>query len=244
MPAQAGGKIYTFDQLALMAPTGSNCILMRGPKNSREAVKHRGAAGAHQITPLQFDLTLWQLGYDGLRNLVAMSAGGNRRSLISSCRARRVISFYSPVTMQATGAALSAAAEPVCGLILDPCDHPVSWDTGCLSGAGECSVLVIWPAAFDIAICVLQVCRTRTPSPMCAARAASSRRLAAGGRAVASRLRRCLALSIRAAAAGALALTWYGAPVNAAAFPAAQTLREHDCSHPAGLGTMSALIVW
>lgn len=43
---QAGGKIYTFDQLALMAPTGSNCILMRGPKNSREAVKHRGAAGA------------------------------------------------------------------------------------------------------------------------------------------------------------------------------------------------------
>ena len=42
---QAGGKIFTFDQLALMAPTGSNCILMRGPKNSREAVKHRGAAG-------------------------------------------------------------------------------------------------------------------------------------------------------------------------------------------------------
>ena len=46
MALQAGGKIYTFDQLALMAPTGSNCILMRGPKNSREAVKHRGAAGA------------------------------------------------------------------------------------------------------------------------------------------------------------------------------------------------------
>lgn len=44
---QAGGKIFTFDQLALMAPTGSNCILMRGPKNSREAVKHRGAAGEY-----------------------------------------------------------------------------------------------------------------------------------------------------------------------------------------------------
>ncbi len=43
--AQAGGKILTFDQLALLAPTGSNCILLRGPKNSREAVKHRGAPG-------------------------------------------------------------------------------------------------------------------------------------------------------------------------------------------------------
>ena len=52
MAVQAGGKIYTFDQLALMAPTGSNCILMRGPKNSREAVKHRGAAGAHSLLPL------------------------------------------------------------------------------------------------------------------------------------------------------------------------------------------------
>ena len=49
MALQAGGKIFTFDQLALMAPTGSNCILMRGPKNSREAVKHRGAAGVSSI---------------------------------------------------------------------------------------------------------------------------------------------------------------------------------------------------
>ena len=43
--AQAGGKIYTFDQLALMAPMGSNCVLMRGPKHSRETVKHFGAPG-------------------------------------------------------------------------------------------------------------------------------------------------------------------------------------------------------
>lgn len=126
MPVQAGGKIFTFDQLALMAPTGSNCILMRGPKNSREAVKHRGAAGAHQITPLQSDLTWWQLGHDALRNVVAMSAGGNRRSLISSCRACCVISFYASEFLEATGAALSAAPEPVCGLILSACNHPVS----------------------------------------------------------------------------------------------------------------------
>jgi large subunit ribosomal protein L18e len=42
---KAGGEIMTFDQLALVAPTGSNTVLLRGPKNSREAVKHFGAAG-------------------------------------------------------------------------------------------------------------------------------------------------------------------------------------------------------
>jgi large subunit ribosomal protein L18e len=42
---KAGGEILTFDQLALIAPTGSNTVLLRGPKNSREAVKHFGAAG-------------------------------------------------------------------------------------------------------------------------------------------------------------------------------------------------------
>jgi hypothetical protein len=41
---QAGGEIITFDQLALIAPTGSNTVLLRGPKNSREAVKHFGPA--------------------------------------------------------------------------------------------------------------------------------------------------------------------------------------------------------
>ncbi|KAL0248097.1 hypothetical protein GEMRC1_003334 [Eukaryota sp. GEM-RC1] len=37
---KAGGEIITFDQLALRAPTGSNAVLLRGPKDSREAVKH------------------------------------------------------------------------------------------------------------------------------------------------------------------------------------------------------------
>mmetsp|Transcript_12780 Transcript_12780/g.35908 ORF Transcript_12780/g.35908 Transcript_12780/m.35908 type:complete len:189 (+) Transcript_12780:97-663(+) len=41
---KAGGECLTFDQLALEAPTGSGCILLRGPKNSREAVKHFGRA--------------------------------------------------------------------------------------------------------------------------------------------------------------------------------------------------------
>lgn len=39
---RAGGEILTLDQLALRAPTGANTILLRGKKNSREAVKHFG----------------------------------------------------------------------------------------------------------------------------------------------------------------------------------------------------------
>lgn len=38
----AGGETITLDQLALRAPTGSNTLLLRGPKNAREAVKHFG----------------------------------------------------------------------------------------------------------------------------------------------------------------------------------------------------------
>ncbi|KAH8596395.1 60S ribosomal protein L18 [Bisporella sp. PMI_857] len=38
----AGGETLTLDQLALRAPTGSNTLLLRGPKNSREAFKHFG----------------------------------------------------------------------------------------------------------------------------------------------------------------------------------------------------------
>lgn len=43
----AGGECLTLDQLALRAPTGSNTVLLRGPKNAREAVKHFGM-GPHQ----------------------------------------------------------------------------------------------------------------------------------------------------------------------------------------------------
>lgn len=37
----AGGEIITFDQLALRSPTGSNTVLLRGPK-SRKALAHFG----------------------------------------------------------------------------------------------------------------------------------------------------------------------------------------------------------
>lgn len=38
----AGGECLTLDQLALRSPTGANTLLLRGPKNAREAVKHFG----------------------------------------------------------------------------------------------------------------------------------------------------------------------------------------------------------
>ncbi|WAR57235.1 hypothetical protein PtB15_8B282 [Puccinia triticina] len=38
----AGGECLTLDQLALRCPTGSNTVLLRGKRNSREAVRHFG----------------------------------------------------------------------------------------------------------------------------------------------------------------------------------------------------------
>ena len=46
---QAGGECLTFDQLALLAPTGTNTCLLRGPKNAREAVKHFGKAPGETV---------------------------------------------------------------------------------------------------------------------------------------------------------------------------------------------------
>ena len=40
----AGGEVITFDQLALRAPTGSNCVLLRGALKAREVYKHFGKA--------------------------------------------------------------------------------------------------------------------------------------------------------------------------------------------------------
>ena len=41
----AGGECLSFDQLALLEPKGSSTVLLRGPKNAREAVKHFGNPG-------------------------------------------------------------------------------------------------------------------------------------------------------------------------------------------------------
>ncbi|KAJ4875161.1 60S ribosomal protein L18-2 [Raphanus sativus] len=41
---KAGGECLTFYQLAIRAPLGQNTVLLRGPENSHEAVKHFGPA--------------------------------------------------------------------------------------------------------------------------------------------------------------------------------------------------------
>lgn len=62
----AGGEAITLDQLALRAPTGSNTLLLRGPKNAREAVKHFGM-GPHKhkkpyVSLASFPLCLMLIG--------------------------------------------------------------------------------------------------------------------------------------------------------------------------------------
>jgi hypothetical protein len=39
---KSGGEVITLDQLALRSPKGANTLLLRGKRNSREAVKHFG----------------------------------------------------------------------------------------------------------------------------------------------------------------------------------------------------------
>ena len=58
--AAAGGEALTLDQLALRAPTGSNTILLRGPKNAREAFKHFG------FGPHKHKVCVWMDGEGGL----------------------------------------------------------------------------------------------------------------------------------------------------------------------------------
>merc|ERR1712167_179912 len=47
-----GGEIITFDQLAQLSPTGSNCVLLRGPRFARESARHwAGHRGGATGTP-------------------------------------------------------------------------------------------------------------------------------------------------------------------------------------------------
>lgn len=50
---EAGGECLTLDELATRAPTGANTLLLRGPKNAREAVKHFGfGPHSHKVRPM------------------------------------------------------------------------------------------------------------------------------------------------------------------------------------------------
>ena len=41
---KAGGRVITFDELATIAPSGKNTVLLQGRRNAREAVRHFGPA--------------------------------------------------------------------------------------------------------------------------------------------------------------------------------------------------------
>jgi len=82
---KAGGECLTLDQLALMAPTGANTLLLRGPKNAREAVKHFGFGPHSHKVGLDCSLLAAILGL-GLvkltaffRNLTLRARGGSLR---------------------------------------------------------------------------------------------------------------------------------------------------------------------
>jgi large subunit ribosomal protein L18e len=46
---KSGGEVITLDQLALRAPKGANTVLLRGKRNSREAVKHFGTRHTYEV---------------------------------------------------------------------------------------------------------------------------------------------------------------------------------------------------
>lgn len=70
----AGGSAITLDQLALEKPTGANTLLLRGPKNAREAVKHFGfGPHKHKVRVHRSRLDLgprdgWKVRVDGADN--------------------------------------------------------------------------------------------------------------------------------------------------------------------------------
>ena len=53
---KVGGECLTLDELALRHPTGANTLLLRGPKNAREAVKHFGMGPhKHKVRNIGFE---------------------------------------------------------------------------------------------------------------------------------------------------------------------------------------------
>ena len=75
---KAGGECLTLDQLALKKPTGENTLLLRGPKNAREAVKHFGF-GPHsgKVSNLFFFLVVIIVGMTGTGSILLARVGGD-----------------------------------------------------------------------------------------------------------------------------------------------------------------------
>ena len=62
---KAGGECLTLDQLAQRKPKGENTVLLRGPRNAREAVKHFGfGPHSHKVSAFVWFEILLELGTD------------------------------------------------------------------------------------------------------------------------------------------------------------------------------------
>lgn len=87
---KAGGEVLTLDQLALRSPTGANTLLLRGPKNAREAVKHFGF-GPHTNKVCSLSIEKFHSGGIGRIGRADFSSHRNRMS------AARAASSSGPV---------------------------------------------------------------------------------------------------------------------------------------------------
>ena len=84
---KAGGECLTLDELALRHPTGANTLLLRGPKNAREAVKHFGM-GPHKhkvcntIFKFRPSIEKFSFAEHFYRSHISRARDGNSRGLV------------------------------------------------------------------------------------------------------------------------------------------------------------------
>jgi len=82
----AGGECLTIDQLAMRAPTGGNTLLLRGPKNAREAVKHFGfGPHSHKVRQGLLVFVPWHMTLmESRRNQRSRARAGNSRRVVDA----------------------------------------------------------------------------------------------------------------------------------------------------------------
>jgi ribosomal protein L18E len=85
-----GGECLTLDQLALRKPTGSGTLLLRGPKNSREAVKHFGM-GPHKNKKVSLGMRLQSGPCRGSALTIPLALSSSPTSSRRDARRRRPV---------------------------------------------------------------------------------------------------------------------------------------------------------
>ena len=124
---KAGGECLTFDQLAMRAPTGSGVILLRGPKNSREAFKHFGF-GPHtdKVSWDQWRPNSHAVLINAYRNHMSRARAGSSRGLVVADG--RVVSRFRVVNLGLEKVLRRERRCCLCGLPAI-CHHCVGTDT-------------------------------------------------------------------------------------------------------------------